>query len=104
MEQQDPTPREQLGFRAERAVAKLPLAAVSITLALLTQVGVGIWFAAQFVAGKDETDRSLAKIERKVDDIITNRVTARDLEMLGKSLADHETRLRIIERGVRSPP
>lgn len=90
-------PRERLEHRAERAIVRVPLALAGVIVTVLVQLAAGIWFAAQFVARNEHTERALSKIELKVDSLLAERITARDLEPIRSLLADHETRLRNIE-------
>ena len=94
-------PREKLEHRAERAVVRIPAALIGVATTIIVQIGAGIWFASYYVANQSHLERSLGKVEVKMDALLSERLTSRDLEPIRSLIADHENRLRLMERGPR---
>ncbi len=83
--------------RAERVVSKLPLAALAIIVTLAAQFGAVIWWAGTLSERMYTQGSQLQRLEKKLDDLREQTPTGRDIEAILRSIADHESRLRLIE-------
>lgn len=74
---------------------------IGVAVTILLQIGAGIWFASYYVANMGHLERAMAKIEVKVDNLLSERITSRDLDPIRQLISDHENRIRNVERASR---
>jgi len=99
-----------LEHRAERAVIRIPQALLGVIIVIVTQGGYIIWRDGVQTERADaarnamvDTKSQINAIAGKVDSLFQTRLTSRDIENVTSLIADHEARIRQLERARGNP-